>query len=42
MLAVRIDMHGGTEVLRTVQVATPTPGPGQVLVRHDGDRGQLR
>jgi NADPH:quinone reductase len=35
MLAVRIDMHGGTEVLRTVQVATPTPGPGQVLVRHE-------
>src|SRR5215207_7622738 len=35
MLAVRIDMHGGTEVLRTVQVATPTPGPVQVLVRHE-------
>jgi len=35
MLAVRIDVHGGTEVLRTVQVATPTPGPGQVLVRHE-------
>jgi NADPH:quinone reductase len=35
MLAVRIDMHGGTEMLRAVQVATPTPGPGQVLVRHE-------
>jgi NADPH2:quinone reductase len=35
MLAVMIDVHGGTEVLRTVQVATPTPGPGQVLVRHE-------
>jgi NADPH:quinone reductase len=35
MLAVRIDVHGGTEVLRTVQVVTPTPGPGRVLVRHE-------
>jgi NADPH:quinone reductase len=35
MLAVRIDVHGGTEVLRTVQVAEPAPGPGQVLVRHE-------
>jgi NADPH:quinone reductase len=35
MLAMRIDMHGGTEVLRTVQVPTPAPGPGQVLVRHE-------
>jgi NADPH:quinone reductase len=35
MLAVRIDMHGGTEMLRAVQVATPTPGPGKVLVRHE-------
>jgi NADPH:quinone reductase len=38
MLAVRIDMHGGTEMLRAVQVATPTPGPGQVLVRHEAIR----
>src|SRR5215207_7711055 len=35
MLAVRINMHGGTDVLRTVQVAMPTPGPGQVLVPHE-------
>jgi NADPH:quinone reductase len=35
MLAVRVDVHGGPEVLRTVQVPAPTPGPGQVLVRHE-------
>ena len=35
MLAVRVDVHGGPEVLRCVQVAAPTPGPGQVLVRHE-------
>jgi NADPH2:quinone reductase len=35
MLAVRVDVHGGTEVLRTVQVAEPIPGPGQVLMRHE-------
>jgi NADPH:quinone reductase len=35
MLAVRIDAHGGPEVLHAVQVAAPTPGPGQVLVRHE-------
>jgi NADPH:quinone reductase len=35
MLAVRIDAYGGPEVLRAVEVAAPTPGPGQVLVRHE-------
>jgi NADPH:quinone reductase-like Zn-dependent oxidoreductase len=35
MFAVRIDAHGGPEVLRGVQVAAPDPGPGQVLVRHE-------
>jgi NADPH:quinone reductase len=35
MLAVRVDVHGGPEVLRTVQVPAPTPGPGQVLLRHE-------
>jgi NADPH:quinone reductase len=35
MLAVRIDVHGGPEVLRAVQVAAPDLGPGQVLVRHE-------
>ena len=35
MLAVRVDEHGGPEVLRPVEVAAPDPGPGQVLVRHE-------
>jgi NADPH:quinone reductase len=35
VLAVRIDAHGGPEVLRAVQVAAPDPGPGQVLVRQE-------
>jgi NADPH:quinone reductase len=35
MLAVRVDEHGGPEVLRAVQVAAPAPGPGRVLVRHE-------
>jgi NADPH:quinone reductase len=35
MLAVRIDAHGGPEVLRAVEVAAPDPGPGQVLVRQE-------
>jgi NADPH2:quinone reductase len=32
MRAVRFSAHGGSEVLDLVDVATPTPGPGQVLV----------
>lgn len=35
MFAVRVDTHGGPEVLREVEVAAPDPGPGQVLVRHE-------
>jgi NADPH:quinone reductase-like Zn-dependent oxidoreductase len=35
MLAVRIDVHGGPEVLRAVQMAPPDPRPSQVLVRHE-------
>jgi len=35
VLAVRIDAHGGPEVLRAVQTAQPVPGPGEVLVRHE-------
>jgi NADPH:quinone reductase len=35
VLAVRIDAHGGPEVLRAVEVVAPDPGPGQVLVRHE-------
>ncbi|MCS7172568.1 MAG: quinone oxidoreductase [Armatimonadetes bacterium] len=33
MRAVRIHEHGGPEVLRLEEVPTPTPGPGQALVR---------
>jgi len=33
MKAVRIHEFGGPEVLRYEDVATPAPGPGQVLVR---------
>lgn len=32
MKAVRIETHGGPEVLRVVELPTPKPGPGQVLV----------
>jgi NADPH2:quinone reductase len=34
MLAIRFDQTGGPEVLRAVQVDTPTPGPGEILVRN--------
>lgn len=34
MRAVRIDRAGGPEVLELVEVEVPTPGAGQVLVRH--------
>jgi NADPH:quinone reductase len=33
MKAIRIAQHGGPEVLRFEDVATPSPGPGQLLVR---------
>ena len=42
MLAVRIDVHGGAEVLRTVQVATPTPGPGHADPRVSRDSPWLQ
>ncbi|MCB9780817.1 MAG: zinc-binding dehydrogenase [Alphaproteobacteria bacterium] len=32
MRAIRVDEHGGPEVLRTVVVPRPEPGPGQVAV----------
>ncbi len=32
MKAVRIETHGGPDVLRLVELPTPKPGPGQVLV----------
>ena len=34
MKAIRIARQGGPEVLEIVEVATPTPGPGEILVRH--------
>jgi NADPH2:quinone reductase len=33
--AVRIDAHGGSEVLCPVELAEPSPEPGEVLVRHE-------
>ena len=35
MLAIRYTATGGPEVLETVEAPTPTPGPGQVLVRNE-------
>lgn len=35
MLAIRIDVHGGPEVLRPVDVARPKPSVDEVLVRHE-------
>jgi NADPH2:quinone reductase len=32
--AIRVHAHGGPEVMILEDVATPEPGPGQVLVRH--------
>jgi NADPH:quinone reductase len=34
MRAVRADRAGGPDGLRVVEIEVPTPGPGQVLVRH--------
>lgn len=34
MRAIRIDQHGGPEVVRLADVPAPSPGPGEVLVRH--------
>lgn len=33
MRAIRISSHGGPDVLEPVEVDTPTPGPGEALVR---------
>ncbi len=35
MRAIRVDNTGGPEVLKVVDVPTPTPGPSQLLVRTD-------
>ncbi|HEX3888837.1 MAG TPA: quinone oxidoreductase [Phenylobacterium sp.] len=34
MRAIRFEQAGGPEVLKLVEVETPTPRPGQILVRH--------
>ncbi|MGZ6020919.1 MAG: alcohol dehydrogenase catalytic domain-containing protein, partial [Phenylobacterium sp.] len=34
MRAIRLEQTGGPEVLKLVEVETPTPGPGQILLRH--------
>jgi NADPH:quinone reductase-like Zn-dependent oxidoreductase len=33
MRAIRIDSHGGPEVLSVREVSEPTAGPGEVLIR---------
>jgi len=35
MLAIQAVRAGGPEVLEAVELERPTPGPGQVLVRHE-------
>lgn len=35
MRAIRFDRTGGPEVLELQDVATPTPGPGEILIRHE-------
>ena len=35
MRAIRFETTGGPEVLDLVEVKTPTPGPGQILLRHE-------
>lgn len=35
MKAIRIEQHGGPEVMRLVGVETPEPGPHEVRVRHE-------
>ena len=34
MLAIRISANGGPEVLTPTDIPTPSPGPGEVLIRH--------
>jgi NADPH2:quinone reductase len=35
MRAIRFETTGGPEVLQLAEVETPTPGPGQILIRHE-------
>ena len=34
MRAIRFETTGGPDVLQVVEIDTPTPGPGQILMRH--------
>ena len=34
MLAIQATRAGGPEVLEAIDLPVPTPGPGQILVRH--------
>ncbi|HKT53296.1 MAG TPA: quinone oxidoreductase, partial [Caulobacteraceae bacterium] len=35
MLAIQAACAGGPEVLESVELPTPVPGPGDILVRHE-------
>jgi len=35
MRAIRLERHGGPEVLTLAEVETPRPGPGEILLRHE-------
>ena len=35
MLAIHVAKAGGPEVLEVIDIPVPTPGPGQILVRHE-------
>jgi NADPH:quinone reductase len=34
MRAIRVDVFGGPEVLRPVEIPQPVPGPGEALIQH--------
>ena len=34
MRAIRFETTGGPDVLQAVEIDTPIPGPGQILLRH--------
>ncbi len=35
MRAIRFERIGGPNVLEVVELVTPQPGPGKVLIRHE-------
>src|SRR3954471_11704648 len=35
MRAIRFEQTGGPEVLQLVEIDKPSPGPGQILIRHE-------